>query len=419
MNHFMSLLKMNIKLLLRNKAFLFFLCVLPVLAVCMLNLNFSSETGGENAEHKIIELKKAEEPAVYVAEVEKYKIKVLDNSGSDLSEYMLESLAEAGMFSVCRYKAEDMSEKQARAQAKKDGYNDRIEVVLYVSKNFDKAVMNGIWEDAMQLYYVSNDDRRELFEESLTEILGVLQSVSLQSGGDQEMLSELLKAMDIESPDKRVVAVGGTEDIIQDKELQGCSDRMGYSFAILALGFAFCGVCIAYTVIEEQQNKVYTRMLLSKVSKLEYLLSKLIIAVGIACMQTVIIGVSMWLLVNQDFGMSLGQYLLIVFLLGNVFNIISLVVGVLIGEIMGANYAVFAIWTISSLASGMYFPLDESNMAIQTLSYLMPQRWFLKAAEMIMVGDKTAYVMLLYVTVAYLIVMLSVGVVGIRMKNTE
>lgn len=419
MNHFRTLLKINIKLLLRNKAFLFFLCALPILAVCMLNMNFSSDMGAENSKNEIIELNSANDRAVYVAEIEKYKIKVLDASNSELSEYMLTSLAKTGMFSICRYKNGELSEEKALAQAKEDGYHDRIEVVLYLSKEFDEAVRNGNLEEAMQIYYVSDDERKQLWEESLREVLALAQTMAVEADGNQEALSKFIDAMNKTMPDKHVVNLGGTNDLIQDKELRGCSDRMGYSFALLTLGFAFCGVCVAYTVIEERQNKVYTRMLLTKVSRLEYLLSKLIIAVGISCMQTAVLAVSMLLLVKQDFGMSFFNYLLIVFLLGNVFNMISLVVGVLIGEIMGANYAVFAIWCISALASGMYFPLNDSNTAIQTLSYMMPQRWFLKASEMIMIGDKTAYLMLLYITAAYLIVTLSIGVVGIRMKNTE
>ncbi len=419
MSHFKALMKMNIKLLLRNKVFLFFLFVLPVVAVCMLNMNFSSDMGSGSPDYEIIELKSAKDRAVYVAETEKYKVKVLDNSGSELSEYLLESLAKMGVFSICRYQAEEYSQEEALAQAKEDGYHDRVEAVLYLSENYDKAIQTGNWEEAMAIYYVSEDARIQLWEASLIQLLTTSQTVAVKADGDKELLNKLLAQLPAITPIEAASTQDDSDELITDKELRGCSDRMGYSFALLTLEFAFCGVCIAYTVIEEQQNKVYTRMLLTKVSKLEYLLSKLLMALGISCMQTVVLAVSMVLLVKQDFGMSFSNYLLIVFLLGTVFNIISLIVGVLIGEIMGANYAVFAIWCISALASGMYFPLNDDNVAIRTFSYLMPQRWFLRASEMIMIEDKSAYLMLLYITAAYFIVFLSIGVVGLRMKRVD
>ena len=122
---------------------------------------------------------------------------------------------------------------------------------------------------------------------------------------------------------------------------------------------------------------------------------------------------------DMDFGMKISSYLFMIFLMGIIFNILSLSIGVLMGDVMGANYAVFTIWSVSALLSGLYFSLDSSNTAIKTLSHLMPQRWFLKGAEMLMTGDKSAYSMLIYITIAYLIVILSVGATGLRMKGTE
>ena len=71
---------------------------------------------------------------------------------------------------------------------------------------------------------------------------------------------------------------------------------------------------------------------------------------------------------------------------------------------MSSNYAAFAIWSISALLAGLYFPLDDTTKALKTLSYLMPQRWFMDASELLLVGDKSAYSMILCVTVAYDIV---------------
>ena len=117
--------------------------------------------------------------------------------------------------------------------------------------------------------------------------------------------------------------------------------------------------------------------------------------------------------------MNVISFLLTIFLLGVIFSTLSLLLGVLLGDVMSANYAVFAIWSISGMLAGLYFPLDDTTKALKTLSYLMPQRWFMDASELLLIGDKSAYSMILCVTVAYLIVILSVGSVGLKIKRNE
>jgi ABC-type multidrug transport system permease subunit len=97
----------------------------------------------------------------------------------------------------------------------------------------------------------------------------------------------------------------------------------------------------------------------------------------------------------------------------------SLLIGVILGDVMSSNYAAFAIWSISALLAGLYFPLDDTTKALKILSYLMPQKWFLDASKLLIVGDRSAYSMVLCVTVAYLIVIISVGGVGLKIKRYE
>ena len=86
---------------------------------------------------------------------------------------------------------------------------------------------------------------------------------------------------------------------------------------------------------------------------------------------------------------------------------------------MGANYAAFAIWIVSALLAGLYFPIEGSSKVIKAMSYLMPQRWFLKGTEMLLVGDTSAYAMIGCITIAYLVIILCIGAVGLKMKESE
>ena len=176
---------------------------------------------------------------------------------------------------------------------------------------------------------------------------------------------------------------------------------------------------MAHTVIEEHNNKVYTRVMLSKASRQEYLGSKFVVAFIMSAVQTLLLGVCMFVVKDMNFGIHKTSFLILIFCLGIIFSTISFLVGVIIGDIMSANYAVFALWSISALLSGLYFSLDSASSVLRTISYLMPQRWFMKAAELLLAGDKGAFSMVLYITMAYLIVILSVGGIGLKIKRVE
>ena len=70
------------------------------------------------------------------------------------------------------------------------------------------------------------------------------------AGMDAENVLEVLDAVEEEMPQKEIVRLSGKEDIALTKEQDTHKSLIGYAFAIITLGFLFCGVCVAYTVIE-------------------------------------------------------------------------------------------------------------------------------------------------------------------------
>lgn len=420
MSTFLTLLKMNIRLLLRNKGFLFFLCITPIVSTVILGLKTGDSVYfEEEARSRILELENVTERAVYAGDTTAFLVKVYDASGTGLSEYVLEELTASGMYSVCRADAGGMTEEEVTEQAKKDAFDDRAGVLLYLKPDFDKGVLEGNLEEALLTYTVSEDERLELFEEDLTEQLSQLYSLAAGTRMDAEEITEFLKGMEGELPEKKVVSLSGKKDIALTAEQTACRDRIGYAFAIITLGFLFCGVCVAHTVIEEQENKVYTRIMLSGIGRQTYLGAKLVMALMISVLQTVILGICLFVAGNTDFGMNQFAFLLLIFLLGLIFSTASLGMGILLGDVMSSNYAVFALWSISALLAGLYFPLDSTSAVLKSISYLMPQKWFLRAAELLFVGDKSVYSMVICITVAYLIVILSVSGVGLKIRRAD
>ena len=415
-----ELVKMSLKLLLRNKGFLFFLIVTPVLSAFILSMKMEHTVYNDNSDKAVIlELKDYDEKAVYVGDTSACIIKVYDASNSELSEYILNEMAATGMFSVCRGDVSDLTEEEVEEVAKKATFDDRASMLLYLKEDFDEAVLDGTWEQGIKLYAVSGDERQELFIEELTDLFARIKQVQSIAGDDITVMLELLTDIQDKLPEKRVVNLAGKEDVELTEQQVNQRAQIGYAFAFITLGFLFCGVCVAHSVIEEQNNKVFTRVMLTKLSGRDYFVSKFVVAFVISVMQTLVLAVCLFFIPGLDVGMSIMSFLVIIFLLGLIFSTLSLLLGVVLGDVMSSNYAVFAIWSISALLAGLYFPLDDTTKGLKTLSYLMPQKWFMDASELLLIGDKSAYFMVLCVTVAYLIVIISVGGVGLKIKRYE
>ena len=266
---------------------------------------------------------------------------------------------------------------------------------------------------------MSQDERQELFITELTELFARIKQVQILVGDDIPVMLETLTDIQDNLPEKKLVNLAGKEKNTLTEQQINQRAQIGYAFAIITLGFLFCGVCVAHSVIEEQNNKVYTRVMLTKLSSRHYFLSKFVIAFIISALQTLVLAVCLSLIQGLDVGINIPSFLGVIFLLGLIFSTLSFLLGVVLGDVMSSNYAVFAIWSISALLSGLYFPLDDTTKALKTLSYLMPQKWFMNASELLLVGDKSAYSMLLCVTISYLIIIISIGGVGLKIKRYE
>ena len=266
------------------------------------------------------------------------------------------------------------------------------------------------------MYVVSEDERQEIFVTELTDLLARIKQVQSFVGNDITAMLEMLADIQGKLPEKNIVNLAGSEEIALTQQQTNQKAQIGYAFAFITLGFLFCGVCVAHSVIEEQNNKVFTRVMLTKLSSRDYFISKFVVAVVICVMQTMVLAVCLSFIKGLDVGMGIMSFLVLIFLLGLIFGTLSLLLGVVLGDVMSSNYAVFSIWSISALLAGLYFPLDNTTRELKTLSYLMPQKWFMDASELLLIGDKSAYSMLLCVTAAYLIIIISVGGVGLKVK---
>ncbi len=414
-----ALVKMSLKLLLRNKGFLFFLIVMPIISTLVLSLKTDYILQGKSDQRVVLELKDYSEKAIYAGDISDFIVKVYDGAKTELSEYLLKQMAEIGMFSVCRADVRGMTEEEIEEVARKDAFDDRAGMLVYLKEDFDDSVLEGAWEKGIKLYVVSEDERQELFITELTDLFGRMKQVQSIVGDDSAAILDTLVEIQQKMPEKKVVNIAGKDSVELTQKQFNQHTQIGYAFAIITLGFLFCGVCVAHSVIEEQNNKVFTRIMLTETNARDYFVSKFVIALLISLMQTAVLAICLSFIPGLDVGMKRITFYGIIFLLGLIFSTLSLLVGVILGDVMSSNFAVFTVWSISALLAGLYCPIDNAGKALKSLSYLMPQKWFMDAAKLLIVGDKSAYSMIICVTVAYLIVNISVGGVCLKIKRYE
>lgn len=417
MSKYRTLAWINIKLLLRNKGFLFFALIMPTVSLLLLNTQWGdSEYEIETGQAEVHQLEQADSRVVYLNDSAHFSVKVYDSSGSAVTSYILEQLADQGIFNIYRVDSTEMNVKEIEQTIRENVLNDRIGALLYFGDTFESDLLSGSINHSMKLYRTTDDERLLLLEDAVKEQLKVFTAQSAQAGQDLPGFLNSLEERNALMPQKKVEVIHTSPSSGLNARQINFKTRIGLSFSIMTLAFLYCGVFIAGTVIEEKENRVYTRMKLSKCSRRGYLGVKLLDSLVAAIIIAGITALMMPLIVKMDIGIAFYQYIMLIFFQGLIFVIMSLCLGMIIGNLLSTNYTAFMVWSVSCLLAGVYFP-QELKGVLATLSMLVPQKWFLDAAEEFILNSPSGYVIISISTVSFLIIILSIGAAGLRLKR--
>lgn len=414
-----TLVKMSMKLLVRTKIIWLFLVLMPVLSTRILKTNVAYTSFQDDIE-SLVDIDDADTKVAYYSTNGEYVVKVYDASGSELSDYLVDRLANSGMFVLCRVdlSGKDIDDKFITEHLDLDGHEDRMGASLYIPEDFDEKILDGNVAEALTMYVLSDDARNDALESELALQLSRLETTSIYAANEGDIVETLEKVDDM-SPEKEVISVSGSEERSLTMAQVNQKANLGYAFSFLTLGFVFAGFFIANGAIQEQKNGVITRINLTKTNMLCYFTSKFVAAFLICLLMTGVVGICSLTLDMNDLGMNLFVFLFLIFLMGLIFCTLSMFMGIIMNDVFGASVASFTLWCTSSLFSGLYFPLDTASKGIQVLSSLMPQKWFMDGAEMIFVGDNKAFSMVICITVAYIAIIVSLGSVGLKVRRSK
>lgn len=419
MSGFVTMLKMNLKLLIRNKGYLCFLIILPIVAI--LTLNIPNDTGYESngdVSYEVKEINNIDEQLIKTHNTQ-LSIKVYDSSNSYISDYILNELAGFGSYQVYRYKADNLSEEEAKENALETFNKNNIGAAIYISDNLEKELLKNENTKDIKVYEGADDERISMLKNDLNSLIKNLYTYSALSKGNEEDFKTLIK----ESESKRLTSeetkinVGDSLSLSAKNKSQ--ESNIGWSMSVLSLMFLFSGVFISSIIIKERQNKVYTRSLLSNMNIFNYGLVKVCLCIITVIIQVIFMGIGIKLFVKSDFGISFASYMIFAFCLGLIFILFSIVVGIVSNSVLTSNYTAFFVWCMTNILSGTYFDIEGVSIWWQRIAYLMPQRWIMKCSEMIMAGKNNVFLILAVMTFSFIIVIICVGAVSFKIRRSE
>ena len=161
------------------------------------------------------------------------------------------------------------------------------------------------------------------------------------------------------------------------------------------------------------------RIGLTKCSMVCYASVKMIIALTVLGIQSIMIAVGIKMFGGSDVGLSSVDIIVIIFFMGIVFSMLSIVFASIFGELYTVNYIVFFIATISTLLSGLYFPIDKTPMWMQKVALIMPQRWAILSAQGIMTGTYNVLYIFMIIMISYTVLLMCLSLFSLKNKIIE
>ena len=376
--------KSSSKLLLRSGGFVIIGILIPLAATLLINI-WSSVNELERTD-SVYELPQMDTQMAYLVNFNCLPVKIYDRANNDESKQLCVKLTEAGMFQIFHVNCSDNSMEEIMDSAKQSALNDKVGAILILEESFEDS----------KLFYVGEDARFSLFQDAL--------KLCVQNSFEEREIS----------PKVTYVTANSGDDVNYYK-----TREFSYCIAIASIAFIFGGVLILGTTMTEKQDHVYSRIMLTTATKTSYILSKIILIFGLSLIQSSVMTISFIFFVKADIGISVLQFACILFLQGIIFNLLSVCAGLFCNSMPAAAFLAFTMWSISALMAGTYFDISGASDLYKKVALLMPQRWALLAATKFQNADHSAYPMIFCVTAAYLLVILVVGILGLKLNEEE
>ncbi len=419
MQGFFSMLKLNLKLLLRNKGYLISVICVPLLSLFWIWLiqNSDDPTNAVKEESSITEIE-LNDNFLQMADQLELAVKVYDASHSKTSEYLLNALANYSMFHFYRVDASGLTKEEVKENATDTAKRTNLFTSLYIPSDFENNILEGKSDKVLTVYITTKDERAQMLKINSQMLLKNICAVANGVGQNKETFHELLSKLAKDEIKKHVHTLSSGDLTILTDLQKNQKNVFGYVLGFFCLSFLLSGVFISSIYVTEKNNNVLKRITLTKANFYNYICVKLILALITLVIEEIVVSIGLNVLGN-NLGLSTPQFVFISFGAGIVLILLTIAIGTFANNVATVAFAGVFAWSISNCISGLYFPVTNSSIWIQALSKLMPQYWCMKLYDMVLANSNNGYLMYTVVILAFLALTTCMGVLGLRLTSKK
>ena len=203
-------------------------------------------------------------------------------------------------------------------------------------------------------------------------IEGFMRSVNIAAGaakGDAELFSRIMNS---DAADTKLTKENA---VTSDREDEYVSAGFKFSEGFMIMLVTAIGIFITLAVMEDRQYGTYSRMAVSSVTGVQYIVGTLGASVLISF--TALVVLPLYLLIT---GAQMTAGYPLVFAAVIIYSLFNSALSIMLAQLISSKQALATlsgcITSIGALLGGAWFPIDETAGMLKYLSYITPQYWY-------------------------------------------
>lgn len=290
---------------------------------------------------------------------EKIDIAVTDNDNSELSAKLKSYLSDKMNMNIIEDEQEKFNDKLI---------NRDVSAIIEIPQNFEADVASG---KDVKIKSTTLDDYENGAYISVY-IEGFMRSVDVASNAANGDLQLLLKIMNSKVADTELTVKNA---VVSDRENEYVAAGFTFSEGFMIMLVTAIGMFITLAVMDDRQYGTYSRMAISSVTGIQYIIGTLGASVLISLISLIIL--PLYLLVT---GAQMNADYPLVFITVIIYSLFNSALSIMLAQLISSKQALATlsgcITSIGALLGGAWFPIDETAGMLKYLSYITPQYWY-------------------------------------------
>lgn len=290
---------------------------------------------------------------------EKIDIAVTDNDNSELSVKLKSYLSDKMNMNIIEDEQEKFNDKLI---------NRDVSAIIEIPQNFEANVISG---KDVKIKSTTLDDYENGAYISVY-IEGFMRSVNVASDaakGDAELFSRIMNSS---AADTELIQENA---VISDRENEYVAAGFTFSEGFMIMLVTAIGMFITLAVMDDRQYGTYSRMAISSVTGIQYIVGTLGASVLISLISLIVL--PLYLLVT---GAQMNAGYPLIFVAVMIYSLFNSALSIMLAQLISSKQALATlsgcIASVGALLGGAWFPIDETAGMLKYLSYITPQYWY-------------------------------------------